>query len=77
MQFLVNFQDFLDIWGEWPSGLRRCNYNHKVPSSNPIRHSARLRAQPRYEAPGDLQDKYVKTQVINIRWPKVGHGIAK
>ena len=28
-------------WGEWPSGLRRCNQNWKVPGSNPARHSAR------------------------------------
>ena len=27
----------------WPSGLRRCNKNQKVPGSNPPRHSARLR----------------------------------
>ena len=29
--------------GEWPSGLRRCNKNRKVPSSKPARRSAGLR----------------------------------
>ena len=29
--------------GEWPSGLRRCDQNWKVPGSNPTRHSAGLR----------------------------------
>ena len=27
----------------WPSGLRHCNKNRKVSSSNPTRHSVRLR----------------------------------
>ena len=31
------------IWGEWPSGLRHCSKNWKVPGSNPTRRSARLR----------------------------------
>ena len=31
------------IWGEWPSGLRRCSKNRKVPGSNPTRRSAGLR----------------------------------
>ena len=26
--------------GEWPSGLRRCSKNRKVPGSNPTRRSA-------------------------------------
>ena len=30
-------------WGEWPSGLRRCYKNRKVPGSNPARRSAGLR----------------------------------
>ena len=30
-------------WGEWPSQLRRCSKNWKVPSSNPTRRSAGLR----------------------------------
>ena len=28
---------------EWPSGLRRCDQNRKVPGSNPTRRSAGLR----------------------------------
>ena len=31
------------IRGEWPSGLRRCYKNRKVPGSNPARRSAGLR----------------------------------
>ena len=33
----------LFFWGEWPSGLRRCDQNRKVPGSNPTRRSAGLR----------------------------------
>ena len=29
--------------GEWPSGLRHCDQNMKVPGSKPTRHSAGLR----------------------------------
>ena len=29
--------------GEWPSGLRCCNKNEKVPDSKPAKHSAGLR----------------------------------
>ena len=28
------------MWEEWPSGLKRCDYNQKVPGSNPVRCSA-------------------------------------
>ena len=38
--FKVNIAD---LWGEWPSGLRRCNQNRKVPRSNPTMCLARLR----------------------------------
>ena len=31
------------VWREWPSGLRRCDQNRKVPGSNPTRRSAGLR----------------------------------
>ena len=31
------------LWGEWPSGLRCCDKNRKVPDSNPIMHLAGLR----------------------------------
>ena len=44
------------------SGLRRCDKNRKVPGSNPTRHSAGLRDQPRYEVPGDLRVEIVQTQ---------------
>ena len=38
------FSDFAtDLWGEWHSGLKRCNWNRKIPGSNPTRHSAKLR----------------------------------
>ena len=40
-------QSWLNIagkyWGEWPSGLRRCYQDRKVPGSNPVRCSAGLR----------------------------------
>ena len=50
------------VWGEWPSGLRRCNKNWKVPGSNPLGARPGLRAQPRYEAPGDPRVEYEQTQ---------------
>ena len=39
------FDIFAAGWnhGEWPSGLRRCSKNRKVPGSNPTRCSAGLR----------------------------------
>ena len=33
----------LDVPKEWPSVLKHCDQNRKVPSSNPTRHSAGLR----------------------------------
>ena len=48
--------------GEWPSGLKCCDQNWKVPGSNPARHSAELRDQPHYQAPSDLQVDIDKTQ---------------
>ena len=39
----VHPKDFSELWGEWPSGLRRCSKNRKVPSSIPNRRSAGLR----------------------------------
>ena len=50
------------IWGEWPSGLRRCNKNRKVPGSKPTRCSAGLRDPTSLEAPGDLRVEYEQTQ---------------
>ena len=46
----------------WPSGLRHCDQNWKVPGSNPARRSAGLRDQPCYKAPGDLRVEYAKMQ---------------
>ena len=51
-------------WGEWPSGLRHCDQNRKVPGSNPTRRSAGLRTHPRYKAPGDLRVEYVKRKCL-------------
>ena len=34
---------FSKLWEEWPSGLRRCSKNRKVPSSIPTRRSVGLR----------------------------------
>ena len=82
---------FYQQWGEWPSGLRRCNQNRKVTSSNPVRlrqfkpRKLGLGTQLRYEAPGRLRESQIcKSTVINIRWvrllpwlwPKVGRGAA-
>ena len=49
-------------WGEWPSGLRCCNKNWKVPGSNPLGAQPGLGTQPRYEAPSDLRVDYEQTQ---------------
>ena len=55
------------IWGEWPSGLRRCNKNRKVPGSKPpLGARPGLGTQPRYEAPGDFPVEYVQITMINI-----------
>ena len=35
--------DQSNFWGEWPSGLRRCNKNQKVPGSNLTGSSAEFR----------------------------------
>ena len=35
--------ELITNWEEWPSGLRRCDQNRKVPGSNPTRRSAGLR----------------------------------
>ena len=52
------------LWEEWPSGLRRCDQNRKVPGSNPTRRSAGT--QPRYEAPGDPRVEYVKCKRLTL-----------
>ena len=55
------------LWGEQPSGLRRCYQNQKVPSSNPTRHLAGLKDQTSLEGYWCLQVKYV-----NMQWLTVG-----
>ena len=47
-------------WGKWPSALRRCNQNRKVPYSNPLGAQPGLGTQLRCEASDDLQVKNVK-----------------
>ena len=42
LQLLI-VQDLWQAWEVWPSGLRRCSKNQKVPGLNPTRHSAGLR----------------------------------
>ena len=75
----------VNAWGEWPSGLKCCYQNWKVPGSNLIG------AQPELRGPTLLQDSQwslggtCKNAVINIGWvrlpplfwPKVGCGAAK
>ena len=57
------------FWEEWPSGLRHCNQNWKVPSSIPARHWLGLETQLCYEAPDDLQVNYVKMQWLTLgKW---------
>ena len=46
--------------GGWPSGLRCCSKNQKVPRSNPTRCSVRVRDLTHCDAFGDLQVKNVK-----------------
>ena len=46
--------------GEWPSGLRCCSMNRKVPVQTPLRARPGLGTQPHYEAPSDLRVKNVK-----------------
>ena len=49
------------IWGEWPSGLRRCNQNRKVLGSNHTRRSAGLRDPTSLRGfPGDPRVEHVK-----------------
>ena len=59
-------KDCVLVRGEWSSGLRRCNQNRKVASSNPLGARPGLGTQPRCEAPGDPGVEYVKNTVINI-----------
>ena len=49
-----HFKGFPNIWGEWPSGLRRrCSKNQKVPGTNPIRRWVGLRDPTSLRGPRD------------------------
>ena len=63
MSFLIT--PLLEIGEEWPSELRCCYENWKVPGSNPTTPLGTwpgIGTQPHYEAPGNLQVEYVKMQ---------------
>ena len=74
-----------DIRGEWPSELRRCNQNRKVPCSNHTRRSAGLRDPASLRGSRWPLDQACTNALINIglvrlspwEWPIVGLGIAK
>ena len=48
------------LWGEWPSGLRLCYQNRKVPVQTPLGARPGLGTQPHHETPGDLRVEFVK-----------------
>ena len=52
--------------GEWPSGLRRCNKNRKVPGSKPARRSAGLRDPTSLRGPRWPSGRLCTNAVINI-----------
>ena len=58
-------------WGEWPSGLRRCDQNWKVPGSNPARRSARLRDPTSLRGSRWASGRICKNAVINIGWVRL------
>ena len=53
---------------DWPSGLRCCNQNWKIPSSNPTICSDRLSDPPRFKVPGDYQVEIIITQSLTSGW---------
>ena len=53
---------FSKLWGEWPSGLRRCSKNRKVPSSIPTRRSVGLRDPTLLRGSWWLSGRKCKTQ---------------
>ena len=71
--------------GEWPSGLRHWNQNHKVPGSKLARHSTGLRDPTSLWGSWWPSGRTCTNAVINIglvrmspwEWPKVGCGTAK
>ena len=58
-------------WGEWPSWLRCCDQNRKVPSSNPTWCLARLRDPTSLWGSWWPSGQICKMQVINIRWVRL------
>ena len=71
---------FSKLWGKWPSGLRRCSKNWKVPSSIPTRRSARLRDPTLLRGSWRPSGRKCKTQWLTLggwgcpsimaqRWP--------
>ena len=55
---------FLNVDREdWPSGLKRCNQNRKVPGSNPLGAQPGLGTQPRCKAPSDPWVKNVNALI--------------
>ena len=67
-RYCIKWKSEGNCWGEWPSGLRHCSKNRKVPNSNPIRCYAGLRDQPCYEAPADLQVENLKHWLTSGEW---------
>ena len=51
------YDDWSGLVGEWPSGLRYCSKNRKVPGSNPTRRSVGLRDP---------------TSIRGSQWPTLG-----
>ena len=98
-KFLIRWFDFHksdnfrrgNIWrelinpGEWPSGLRHCNQNQKVPCSKPTRHLARLRDPTllwgfRWPLVQTCTNAVINIGLVTLspwEWPKVGCGTAK
>ena len=58
-------------WGEWPSWLRCCDQNRKVPKSNPTKCLARLRDPTSLWGSWWPSGQICKMQVINIRWVRL------
>ena len=56
----------LEFRGEWPGRFRQCNQNQKVPGSNPIRCSAKLRDPTSLWGSQWPSGRKCKNSVINI-----------
>ena len=64
-----NMEKWAYLWEEWPSGLRCCDWNRKVPSSNPTRHLARLRDLTSLQGSQWPLGRICKTQVFfKVEW---------